>query len=210
MRDQSIEITPGVIGLLRQRGTMKDLGINLHETNAYTLYSDSSRNKLEELWSQDFDSFLRIRNLLEDTQVSAAQLNECLEFFPAAPDCKNGKFLLVSIDSMHFCEQLPQHDDFSLAPDDVRERCTAFFVVMNAILQWGTMSDELKLLPSEHGSANYGPSQLTDGRVVELILNSQNRAYDIASMVKERGAYDFETIHSFLTSDVPALWEGAL
>lgn len=93
--------------------------------------------------------------------------------------------------SLHKYKALSRHYDYTLAPHAVRDQCVALLTVacaMNGVYGSNGLGNEFhKRFNPHHGT-------LTDERLIQLLLDHPMRADRIATAIRERNVYDFESL----------------
>jgi hypothetical protein len=89
-------------------------------------------------------------------------------------------YLATTIPSLHYYEELPQYEDYSKAPEDVRALCTALLRVVHAI----------DSLPLTHPHRLSTDGTIDDPELMHLILEHPDRAELIADTIIQRETAD--------------------
>jgi hypothetical protein len=129
-------------------------------------------------------------NALIDHGSNEATVREALYFAPqlALRAYAASKFVAV----LHGYTQLEQHEDYSIAPQRVRDQCMSLLTV--AIEIWGTGNPSLK-------ESETDGFRLVNNELIEFIMEEPLLAPRIATAITERETVDVETLR-IATSDV--------
>lgn len=89
-------------------------------------------------------------------------------------------YLATTIPTLHHYDELPRHEDYSKAPEDVRALCTALLQVVHAV-------DSLPMTNPHRLSLN---GRIDDPELMRLILERPDRAELIAATIDKRQSAD--------------------
>jgi hypothetical protein len=129
-------------------------------------------------------------NALIDHGATEAAVCEVLHFAPRLELRAYAASKFVAV--LHSYPQLEQHEDYSLAPQHVRDQCMGLLTV--AIEIWGSGNPSLK-------DSETDGFKLINNELIEFIMIEPLLASRIATAITERETVDIETLR-LATSDV--------
>jgi hypothetical protein len=153
-------------------------------------YSDETLDLLLETRERDNDLYELAMNALIDLGANEAKVREALYFAPLLDLRAYSASRFIKV--LHSYTQLEQFDDYSSAPQHVRDQCLGLLTV--AVEIWGSGVPSLKANELEGFN-------LVNKKLIDFIMENPSLAPRIADTIIERETVDVESLR-VVTGDV--------
>jgi hypothetical protein len=172
------------------------------EHDALCDYPDELIDRLAQIMKDEYRLWEELSRyvITVSARNSYRDMNELLYFMTPFRERLNIRYLSGTIlPALRSNTCLPPMDDYSSAPDHVRDQCAALLLV-SITIDVGFVGDERSTRTNPFGA-------IKDPRLADLLMAHPERAEEIAAAIEERQTTDFDLLNDIASS---AIGEGML